>query len=1102
MSSLVIGLDISDSYITSALVRIEQISNGKLSIERDTYFTRSFEITNDTDPRDILAIWIECIDDLLLDFVDHYQENDNIIGISIGIPGPMDYRSETCYTQSSTFQKFFGLNLRLSLEHGLKDLILRWKHDYFDKYQAIQQSVSVRKTSTILDRLQQGQKTRKMTLTPPSTPHIPITLNLISTTIENYQEKTSIKNNLVDFCGRYEEDMDNLTITRSRRETYFHDVELNKFNKSMINTRFTPKLWSIIEHLNHIPISFYNDATCFALGEVKYEHNQIYERILALTLSTSFGSAFIDRGELITHREDVPLNGALWNCPYDQHSLADDWFSTRGLIEIYKKLLRSESPDDSSGTSSMTLSSDERQQYDENLFITDSYLIRRASYGDPFVIKAFQVYARLLGQFLIPYIDAFHAHLIIISGDLAQVWYLLEDELNLTIKKFSKVHVYFSLSQGKSICIGAVQQQLYEQPKKYLRQIHQFLLPVVKTIDTTKYDIYPTHPISNGSIGIGHRTLNEKLYQLIEENEILLIDGFVGTDFNEYAQQLNKYYLEKTQTKKSLSLLFYDSRAFLQTDSNMQREIYLQNPRSFFGRIGYDLDFLHDFLDTKKLNLLKTNLSYPCVVIGPASSYVNEISPVVYIDLPKNELYYRVATESASSYLKPTRKVESKNNPLTSFMYEQKCLYCLDYPVFNKLQQELLPRINYFIDGQRPNCPTWIDGETFRQTLISLANQPIRVRPWFESGPWGGQWFKSHCTNISKYANNYARSFEIISTENGLILSDVHNRLLELSWEIFYGSQINQILGNDIHCRLFPDLMDFPLRFNILDTIDGSNMSLRCTPGLQYLRTNFGEKLPQDQTYYILKTKKENSINEHENDCTTSSYIYLGFQEIINPDEFHQALISSDISKQELNVNKYIQSFCSRTHDFFLIPHETIHACGQNQAVLEISTTPYLYSFELYDWLRINPDGRSRSLNIEHGMKNLKFDRHGQQLCCQPIIQKLEQDQYQEQHLPTHYLHIYDVQRLIIEPNESIEMTRLTENRFHLCMLVEGDTIEIQFTNNEEKQTRQYNYIETFLIPASIKQYILRPIIKNKDCVKKLVLLIVFLKWDCEKLLE
>ncbi|CAF4400773.1 unnamed protein product, partial [Adineta steineri] len=171
----------------------------------------------------------------------------------------------------------------------------------------------------------------------------------------------------------------------------------------------------------------------------------------------------------------------------------------------------------------------------------------------------------------------------------------------------------------------------------------------------------------------------------------------------------------------------------------------------------------------------------------------------------------------------------------------------LDYPICKKLKQLLLSRINIFIDGQRPNCPTWLDGTIFRQTLDYIVNKPIRVRPWFEPGPWGGQWLKSVCTNLSQSPKNYAWSFEMITPENGIILSDVNHHLLEFSWDIFYGSQARKILGNDEHYKLFGDSNDFPIRFDFLDTIDGGNLSIQCHPNLQYMRTNFGEKITQDE---------------------------------------------------------------------------------------------------------------------------------------------------------------------------------------------------------------------------------------------------------------
>lgn len=1095
MSSLVIGLDINESCITSALVRIQSTENEKIySIVRDTYFTRSYEIQSETDPREIISIWIQCINDLLLDFIYNHEHTEMIDGISIGMPGPMNYSEGVCLIQSSVFQKFFGLNLRLAIEYELKRLILRWQNEY---------SMTSKDSPHSTKKIFKTKSSRRMTFTPMTPPLNPICLTVPTDTIENTSGKGYSSENLDKFCGRMNDSKDNLddndvrrlSIPHSRRDTYFHDIEQLETLKS---TKLTPRLWSIIEQLSSIPITFHNDALCFALGELTNDYNQGYKRILVLTLGISFGSAFIDQGELIFNRNDVPPNGTLSNCPYDQHTIADDWFSTRGLTNLYRKLRRHESPDDSSGTSSMTLSTEElqQQQHDEQFSISISYLTRRATNGDANAIKTFQTFARLLGQFLIPYINAFQTELIIIGGNLAQVWYLLEDELNLTIRKFSSVHVYFSLSQSKSISLGAVQQQINEQYSRTIRKTDQYLIPVVKNACLTKdYDLYPTHRIPIGSIEVGHQKLNEKFVYLIDENDLILVDGFVGTDFYEYASHLNQFYLKQTTNNENLpSILFYDSQTYLQIDSNLQRDLYLQSSKSFFGRVATNLDFQKDFIDTNKFSLLKSNLSYPCVVIGVGSSYVNESSPLIYIDLPKNEIYHRLESGRAKSYLKPQKT--SHDNVLTPLLYEQKCLYFLDYPILNRLKQELLPRITLFIDGQRPNCPTWIDGNTFRQTLAYLSGQTIRLRPWFETEPWGGQYFKAICSNLSKSSKNYSWIYEMLPSDNGIILSDVQNHLLEFSWNLFYGSQFAHILGNRTHCRLFAGENHFPIRLNYLDTIDGSHLSLQCTPSLSYIRNNFGEKFTQDQSFYIIQTK-QNWQEEYRADQLTNSKLYLGFQENINLKEFQQALISSEQEQTDVDVDKYVQCISTKIHDYFLVPNETVHALGPNQVVLEISAAPFVYSLKLYDWLRLGIDGRPRLLNIEHGMKNLKVNRHAEQLRCQPTIVHREENRYEEQHLPTHDLQFYDVYRIILESNVSID--RLTENRFHLCALVEGSTIEIEynsFNNQQEKQIRQYNYLESFLIPASIQQYRLRSI------QTKSILLITVLKWDCEKILE
>jgi mannose-6-phosphate isomerase class I len=405
--------------------------------------------------------------------------------------------------------------------------------------------------------------------------------------------------------------------------------------------------------------------------------------------------------------------------------------------------------------------------------------------------------------------------------------------------------------------------------------------------------------------------------------------------------------------------------------------------------------------------------------------------------------------------------------PPVNAKYDYKRNYFVDWVVLRKHMQDILPDIDLFVDGQRPGTITFIKGDDLRYALRDMSVNVFRVRSWFEPGPWGGSWLKDRIEGLNKEVPNYAWSFELISPENGLILES-SGLMLEFSFDLLMIQESQNLLG-DCH-EVYGK--EFPIRFDYLDTYNGGNLSIQCHPRPGYIRNEFGENFTQEESYYIMDTR-DNAV------------VYLGFNDDINPAMFRTELERSYSESVPVNIDKYVQAHPASRHDLFLIPYGTIHGSGRNNLVLEISSTPYIFTFKMYDWLRPDLDGKPRSLNIDRGMKNVFFERKGktvrEELICRPEL-IVRGDDWELEHLKTHPTHLYDIHRYRFSSRVLIK----TENKCHVLNLVEGGGIILETMNGKRME---FNYAETFIVPAAAREYILinqsdKPAIVVKAFVK------------------
>ncbi|WP_346237033.1 class I mannose-6-phosphate isomerase [Niabella insulamsoli] len=565
--------------------------------------------------------------------------------------------------------------------------------------------------------------------------------------------------------------------------------------------------------------------------------------------------------------------------------------------------------------------------------------------------------------------------------------------------------------------------------RKSLQAVLPIRLPETQQASQV-YNIYPSFSLGKGKIFHGYQTLA----QWMAHHDIIFMDGFSGVLWHEVQSALAVAFHKLGKT-----IQWVNTEDFLKSPEEIETMVStFMGARDSVWGTKTDLQLV-DYFHQDRMNQFQKDGDADCLIVwGPGAALFPGDGPVIYLDVPKNEVQYRMRAGAVHNL-----GMAAADAP--AHMYKQ--YYFVDWVVLAKHRENIDGRIAIQADVQWQKQINWMLGEELAAGLDRLSETVLRVRPWFEAGAWGGQWMKDRIPGLNKDEVNYAWSFELIVPENGLVFES-DGYLLEVPFDLLISKHYKKILGR--HADFFGK--EFPIRFDFLDTWEGGNLSIQCHPSLGYIREHFGEHITQDETYYIL-------------DCKPEAQVYLGFQEGVDPQKFRQVLEDSKANGTEITITDYVQTHTAQKHDLFLIPNGTIHSAGADNLVLEISSTPYIFTFKMYDWLRLDLDGTPRAINIEHAFKNLNFERQGsavKKLIAQPVL--IEQSEGAKVwHLPTHEDHFYDVHRLEFEHQAEVA----TDESCHVLMLVEGAALTVQIGDAEVA----FHYAETFVIPAAVKKY-------------------------------
>ena len=558
------------------------------------------------------------------------------------------------------------------------------------------------------------------------------------------------------------------------------------------------------------------------------------------------------------------------------------------------------------------------------------------------------------------------------------------------------------------------------------------------------YGNYVTKPVTLLKSKLEAHVGWDGISQVIDENivkgkRVFVMDLYPGVEESQVKEKIERMYGNAEVIGVSEALYSYERLDDIFRD-------YITKDRVFGYMTGKSIN--HCF-DEEKLFGLKERVEKSgkiVFVIGTGASLVTKGDVIFYFDINRWEIQLRYR-KGLSNWL--------SDNPDAPILTKYKRGFFIEWRIADKHKDSLWNEIDYMVDSNLEEKPKAIKMKDFRSAFKEASNKPFRMEPYFDPGVWGGQWMRSVCS-LPDGPDNYAWAFDGVPEENSINFPLSNGETISFPMMDMILLESDALLGKKNVARFG---REFPIRFDFLDTMDGQNLSLQVHPRTEYIQKTFGMHYTQDESYYIL-------------DAEDDACVYIGLKEGVDKEAMERDLRSAEKGEMIFDAEKYVNKVPVKKHDHILIPAGTVHCSGKNAMVLEISATPYIFTFKLWDWGRVGLDGLPRPIHIDHGMKNIEWNRTTSWV-MENIVNNIktleEKDDYKKEVTGLHELEFIETERYTTSTFFDVEMTDSVQQ----LNLVEGKSALIESLDGSFPPF-EVHYAESFIIPSSVKRYRVR----------------------------